>query len=140
MGGFKTGKLIYFVLASVSAMHPNRVGDGDGWYGDLHPEIKPSPDPNDVPLTKEAIRDEFKQIDTGGDGKISFDELKEVFKTLNKGATDQELRDMIGGGQVEGLFTARGGAIDFETFKQLFVRCRHRRPMRTRAPYPAASR
>ena len=72
MGGFKTGKLIYFVLASVSAMHPNRVGDGDGWYGDLHPEIKPSPDPNDVPLTKEAIRDEFKQIDTGGDGKISF--------------------------------------------------------------------
>merc|ERR1711871_47747 len=61
-------------------MTPNRVGDGDGWYGDLHPEIKPNKDPLDSPFTREQIADEFSAIDSSHNGKISFKEWVDDFR------------------------------------------------------------
>ena len=67
------------------------------------------------------MRRAFDLFDKDGDGKISQDELSDVLKTLNRSATDADIRELIGG-SVSGMFTARGGAIDFETFKNMLVR------------------
>lgn len=77
-------------------------------------------------LTEERMKRAFELFDKDGDGKISQAELAEVLKTLNRSATEADIRELIGG-SVSGMFTARGGAIDFETFKTMMVRraCPH---------------
>lgn len=72
-------------------------------------------------MDEDRMKRAFNLFDKDGDGKISQAELGEVLKTLNRSATDAEIKEMIGG-SVSGMFTARGGAIDFETFKQMLVR------------------
>jgi Ca2+-binding EF-hand superfamily protein len=70
---------------------------------------------------KEKMKQAFNLFDRDGDGKISQDELKEVLKTLGrKDTTNAEIRELIGG-SIEGMFTARGGSIDFETFISIVV-------------------
>lgn len=61
----------------------------------------------------------FNLFDKEGNGYITQDGLKNTLKTLGKSATDQELRTLIGG-DVDGMFTARGGKIDFETFCKIY--------------------
>ena len=63
----------------------------------------------------------FKLFDKDGDGKISTEELATVMRSLGHNPSPAELREMIGMG-VQGQFTARGGAIDFDGFCQLMVR------------------
>ena len=65
----------------------------------------------------------FNLFDKDGDGKINEDEMSEVLKTLGRKCDKAAIREMIGG-NVEGIFTARGGAVDFETFKSIIVRRR----------------
>ena len=72
-------------------------------------------------MDEDKMRRAFNLFDKDGDGKISQDELDSVLKTIGRPATPAELRAMIGG-SVEGMFTERGGAIDFGTFKNILVR------------------
>ena len=67
------------------------------------------------------MKQAFNLFDRDGDGKISQTELGEVLQTVGKEATPEELRQLIGG-SVEGMFTARGGSIDFKTFLDIVVR------------------
>ena len=63
---------------------------------------------------KEArMRQAFNLFDTHGEGYISKDALKNVFKTLGREEFGEDAN-------VTGLFTDRGGKIDFETFKELY--------------------
>ena len=62
-------------------------------------------------MDESKMRRAFDLFDKDGDGKISQDELGDVLKTLNRSATDADIRELIGG-SVSGMFTARGGAID----------------------------
>lgn len=82
-------------------------------------------------MDEDKMKRAFNLFDKDGDGKISQTELAEVMKTLGRPASAAELRQMIGG-SVEGMFTDRGGAIEFETFKKIVVRDRP-------APRPRAS-
>ena len=80
----------------------------------------------------------FDLFDKDGDGKISQSELQECLKTLSgeKTMTDKDIRDLIGE-EVEGMFTQRGGAIDFELFKSIVVRpAAQPAQRRARAPAP----
>ena len=52
--------------------------------------------------------------------QISYSEMQEVLKTLNRSASQADMRTLVGD-DVTGLFTARGGTIDFAQFKQLLV-------------------
>ena len=72
-------------------------------------------------MKEDMIRRAFDLFDRDGDGKISQAELGDVLKTLNRSATEADIRELIGG-SVSGMFTARGGSIDFETFKSMLVR------------------
>ena len=72
-------------------------------------------------MKEDMIRRAFVLFDRDGDGKISQAELGDVLKTLNRSATEADIRELIGG-SVSGMFTARGGSIDFETFKSMLVR------------------
>lgn len=69
-------------------------------------------------VSDDKARQVFGLFDRDGDGKISMNELGEVMKSLGADASQAELKAMIGG-SVEGMFTARGGAIDFATFKKI---------------------
>ena len=60
----------------------------------------------------------FDLFDRDGDGQISYSEMQDVLKTLGKGASEAEMRTLVGG-DVSGVFTARNGTIDFELFKKL---------------------
>lgn len=71
-------------------------------------------------LDEARTKQVFELFDKDADGKISQDELRDILKTLGQEPTDADLREMIGG-SVSGLFTERGGAIDFETFKNMLV-------------------
>jgi len=70
--------------------------------------------------SNERMKAAFNLFDPDGEGKITQEGLKNVLKTLGKTATDEELRTLIGG-DVEGLFTAREGKIDYETFCKIFT-------------------
>lgn len=59
------------------------------------------------------MKQAFNLFDTTGEGYISKDALKNVFKTLGR-------EDSGGDSDVTGLFTDRGGKIDFETFMDLY--------------------
>lgn len=72
-------------------------------------------------MREDQMRRAFDLFDRDGDGKISQQELGDVLKTLNRSATEADIKELIGG-SVSGMFTARGGSIDFETFKQMLVR------------------
>merc|ERR1712154_15454 len=58
------------------------------------------------------IEQTFKVFDKNGDGKITFDELKEVLTALGEEVTDKDVMDMIKEADLNG-----DGAIDFEEFK-----------------------
>ena len=87
-------------------------------------------------LDETRAKQVFELFDKDGDGKISQDELKDILMTIGQNPTDAELREMIGG-SVSGLFTARGGAIDFKTFQEILVRAR---PHTTKSAPPSAPR
>ena len=59
------------------------------------------------------MRQAFNLCDTHGAGYISKDALKNVLKTLGREEFGEDAN-------VTGLFTDRGGKIDFETFKELY--------------------
>ena len=65
------------------------------------------------------MRAAFKLFDPDGEGVITQEGLKNTLKTLGKQATDAELRTLIGG-DVSGMFTARGGKIDYEMFCKIY--------------------
>ena len=69
---------------------------------------------------QDRMRAAFNLFDPDGDGKITQEGLKNTLKTLGKDATDAELRSLIGG-DVSGLFTARDGKIDYETFCKIYT-------------------
>ena len=69
----------------------------------------------------------FELFDKDGDGKISEEELANVMSVLGKPMSKAELKGMIGGA-VDGQYTARGAAIDFEAFQQMVVRAAALRP------------
>ncbi len=76
----------------------------------------------------DKLKRAFDLFDKDGDGQISQQELGAALKTLGQEASPAELKAMIGG-SVEGMFTERGGAIDFETFTKIVVcptACYHR--------------
>merc|ERR1711997_937580 len=57
------------------------------------------------------IEQTFKVFDKNGDGKITFDELKEVLTQLGENVTDKDVADMIKEADLNG-----DGAIDFDEF------------------------
>merc|ERR1712174_84819 len=57
------------------------------------------------------IEQTFKVFDKNGDGKITFDELKEVLTQLGEDVTDKDVADMIKEADING-----DGAIDFDEF------------------------
>merc|ERR1712157_706784 len=57
------------------------------------------------------IEQTFKVFDKNGDGKITFDELKEVLTQLGEEVTDKDVSDMIKEADTNG-----DGAIDFDEF------------------------
>ena len=67
----------------------------------------------------ERMKAAFNLFDPDGDGKITQEGLKNTLKTLGREMSDAELRSIIGS-DVEGLFTARDGKIDFETFCKIY--------------------
>ena len=67
----------------------------------------------------DRMRAAFKLFDPDGEGVITQEGLKNTLKTLGKQATDAELRTLIGG-DVSGMFTARGGKIDYEMFCKIY--------------------
>ena len=95
-----------------------------------------------APVPEDRMQRAFNLFDADGDGKISQSQLKEVLRTLglstdkDRTMSDDELRGLIGG-NVDGMFTARGGAIDFSQFKELMV-CRAASRRRRRAASPRA--
>ena len=79
-----------------------------------------SPEPAAI-MDEDKMQRAFNLFDKDGDGKISQQELSNVMTTLGKPTSAAELKAMIGG-SVEGMFTDRGGAIDYATFKSIVVR------------------
>merc|ERR1719242_646838 len=75
-----------------------------------------APIPTTMPLLSQSedteIEQTFKVFDKNGDGKITFDELKEVLTELGEEVTDKDVMDMIKDADLNG-----DGAIDFEEFK-----------------------
>lgn len=65
------------------------------------------------------MRAAFNLFDPDGEGKITQAGLKNTLKTLGRDASDAELRSLIGG-DVDGMFTARDGKIDFDTFCKIY--------------------
>ena len=53
------------------------------------------------------------------DGKISVAELSTVMRSLGYNPTPDEVRELVNTSAGSGQFTARGGLIDLELFKQL---------------------
>ena len=74
----------------------------------------------------ERMKAAFNLFDPDGDGKITKEGLQNILKTLNKAATDEEMRTLIGN-NVDGLFTQRDGKIDYDTFVSIYVRSRNDR-------------
>merc|ERR1711933_717519 len=64
------------------------------------------------------IEQTFKVFDKNGDGKITFDELKEVLTQLGEEVTDKDVMDMIKEADLNG-----DGAIDFEEFMIMIIYC-----------------
>jgi hypothetical protein len=77
--------------------------------------------PRSRAMNTDRMKAAFNLFDQDGDGYITSDQLKNIFKTLGKAADDSDLRTLISG-DVEGMFTARGGQIDYETFVNIYVR------------------
>ena len=48
--------------------------------------------------TPQGLENAFALFDTDGDGQISFEDLKAVATELGEDMTDEELREMIAGG------------------------------------------
>lgn len=69
--------------------------------------------------SQERMRAAFNLFDPDGEGKITQEGLRNTMKTLGKTADDSELRTLIGE-DVSGMFTARGGKIDFDTFCKIY--------------------
>mmetsp|Transcript_67672 Transcript_67672/g.60806 ORF Transcript_67672/g.60806 Transcript_67672/m.60806 type:complete len:83 (+) Transcript_67672:2-250(+) len=60
---------------------------------------------------RKELRDTFNVFDKKGDGKISFDELKETLIGLGEQVSDKDVHDMIKEADLNG-----DGCIDFEEF------------------------
>jgi len=70
-------------------------------------------------MNTDRMKAAFNLFDQDGDGYITSDQLKNIFKTLGKAADDSDLKTLIGG-NVEGMFTARDGKIDYDTFVSIY--------------------
>ncbi|KAG6750638.1 hypothetical protein POTOM_045146 [Populus tomentosa] len=63
------------------------------------------------------FQEAFCLFDKDGDGRITFEELATVIKSLDHGATEEELRHMIKEADVDG-----NGTIEFGEFRNLMAR------------------
>ena len=71
----------------------------------------------DDEATLKRLKQAFDLFDPTGEGYISQDGLKKVFASLSK---DSEDLSSLFGQDTSGLFTDRGGKIDFDTFLKLY--------------------
>merc|ERR1719361_3207693 len=84
----------------------------------IPPQPTEAPIPTAMPLLSQSedteIEQTFKVFDKNGDGKITFDELKEVLTELGEEVTDKDVMDMIKDADLNGDV-----AIDFEEFTMM---------------------
>ncbi|KAJ6434269.1 hypothetical protein OIU84_017883 [Salix udensis] len=83
----------------------------------LVPEVKPSMAAVFTEKQIAEFREAFCLFDKDGDGRITLEELATVFKSLDRGATEEELRIMIGEVDADG-----NGTIEFGEFWNLMAR------------------